>query len=267
MTLHYAVKNGNSIPVQAPRFAENSVNPYYCNDHQTIAVYCRATPEIIDKYLAPTPFKSVSDVFMIMFSDCTNHDGIEGAYQGVSFVFPVKHRDVIGGYHMFTYTDNTDIVLRNREVFGYPDKLASINILEENDKITCTCHIQKTGVSNGSKLIHLELDKSKPLGNSLDVPNMTPDIILKTMGRPEGPGILYELALSRDTSPDFTLKNKIEAQATVKLYENSENPLNEFSPIEVLGGVYTVGDFASTNENGWAKILEEVIPLEDYFKS
>lgn len=263
MNTKYDIKNGNSIPVQTPRIAENSVNPYSIPDQKSISIVCRTKQDIVDKYLSVTPFDSISDIFWITFDDSTNYDGVEGPYQTMSLVVPVVHKGIVGGYKMLTYNNNSDVVLRNREVFGYPDKFASIMIDEDDEKITCTCHLLATGLPMGKKLVHAELDKTQPVKISIDTYQMGPDIILKTMGRPEGPGILYELAMSRDTTPDYKLKDKKETKAAISLLGCETDPLDEFGPVEILGGVIIRGDFHSTEENGWPVINEEVIPLID----
>lgn len=267
MNKHKEVKNGNSIPVHAPRIAENSVNPYGCKNMKAVVVYCKGDKDILDKYFSITPFTCISDIFAIVFSDFENYDGIEGAYKTVSIIVPAEHKGLKGGYHLFTYNNNSDVIIRNREVFGYPDKFANIKMDDTGDHIMCTCHIRCTGALNGKKLIQVEVDKKNASDNTLDVPDLTPDILLKTMGNPEGEGLLYELALCRNEMADFKNTSESDVKASVQLYGSEVDPLDEFQPKEIIGAKYIVGDFVSTNENGWAQIREEVYSIDDYFKN
>ena len=264
--MEYMIKNGNTIPSIAPRISENFVNPYRCENMKAALLYCKGRKELIEKYLSVTPFQYVSDIFAILAADFANHDGPEGPYRFVSFVIPVEHNGMKGGYHMLTYNNNSDVVIRNREVFGYPDKLADIIMEDDADHFTCKCNIICTGALNGKKLIQIDIDKTASIHAPEGLPEFTPDIMLKTMGNPEGEGILYELALSRNELVDFEISSEKDCPGVVRLWGSEVDPLDELQPIEILGAKYVTGNFASTNENGWAVIREEVSSIDDYFK-
>ncbi|MEH7225748.1 acetoacetate decarboxylase family protein [Bacillus sp. JJ1566] len=246
----YKVPHGNNMPVQAPVF-DNPTVPYSCPNLKTLTAYCRTTPEMIQKYLEPTPFEYVSDQFVVSISDFGNASN--GSFYDVGIIIPVKYKDVVGGYYMFEYENTTWSCIAGRELWGYPKKFAEASLVEEDGKITAT--VTKDGVD----LIQLKMDLSEQLDHPIPAVQIYPHLLLYTLPRPDGPGILTQMVLSRDTSPDFVTKSRLEAPISVELNGLPNDPLDEFQPVEVLGGTYVIGDFHATEENGWAKILNKLI--------
>jgi acetoacetate decarboxylase len=258
MNRPFEVWNADNMPLQAPFYKSPSI-PYYCSDLRSINVYCRSTPEIIKKYLAPTPFEYISDNFIINFGDYTN--GTAATYHDIGIIVPVRYKDLVGGYYLFEYEDLASSVTAGRELFGYPKKFATIGMEEKDGKIVvCAYRDEK-------EIVHLEIDLNKEPINPLPKVPQYPHILLYTMPRHDGPGILTQKVLSRDSSPDFVTKSSTKGKATVKLsgYENFPiiEPLDELNPIEVYGASYTIGDYAATHENGWAKVVDVIIPDKD----
>ena len=54
----YEIQHGNNAPVHAPLIPSPFV-PYHCSDNRTATVYVEVEPEVIKKYLEPTPFEYV----------------------------------------------------------------------------------------------------------------------------------------------------------------------------------------------------------------
>ncbi|PWW31324.1 acetoacetate decarboxylase [Cytobacillus oceanisediminis] len=238
------------MPVQAPVFESPTV-PYHCPDLKTITAYCRTTPELIKKYLEQTPFEYISDHFILTIADFGNASN--GNFYDVGVIVPVKYKDVIGGYYLFEYENTTWSCIAGRELWGYPKKFADASLEEKDGKVTAA--VTKDGV----ELMRLEMDLNNSLEEALPETPIYPHLLLYTMPRPDGPGILTQMVLSRDTSPDFITKSRVEAPIEVNLQGLEHDPLDEFVPIEVFGGTYVIGDYYATEENGWAKILDKLI--------
>ena len=94
------------------------------------------------------------------------------------------------------------------------------------------------------------------------IPVQSPEIpepAIYAVPAPDGPYIFSQRVLSRDTSPDFVQKEYRAGFGVCELKGVSRNPLDEFTPARIYGASYDVGDFFSTPEHGWAKVIKEII--------
>lgn len=251
--------NGDNMPIQAP-FYKSPNNPQFCKDLKTISVYCRTKPEIIKKYLEPTPFEYVTDQFVISVGDYSN--GTAASFYDAGIIVPVRYKNVVGGYFLFEYEDLASSISGGRELWGYPKKAGEFSWKEDDGRI-------EVGVARENhEIIHISLDMCA--GAASELPNLTiyPHLLLWTMPKYGGPGIQCQKLLARDTSMDFALKTKKEAAAHVTLsgYEHFPiiEPLDELCPVEIYGARYTVGDYACTEQNGWASLVDVIIPDPDF---
>ena len=63
--------NGNNVPVQRPLIPTPFV-PYKCKNCRHVNIFAKADPEIIKKYLEPTPFEYVDNTILLYISDFKN---------------------------------------------------------------------------------------------------------------------------------------------------------------------------------------------------
>lgn len=259
MKSEFPIQWGDNMPVQAP-FYKSPNNPQYCKDRKTINVYCQGDEKTIRRYLEPTPFSYLTDQFILSFGDYSN--GTAASFFDAGIILPVRYKDVIGGYYLIEYEDLASSVSGGRELWGYPKKMADFSMTEEAGKITAAVSRE------GHEIIRIELDTNRGPQEALPELGSKPQLLLWTMPRYGGPGIQCQKILSRDTSVDFVVREEKEVFARVKLsgYENPPilEPLDEWNPIRIYGAQVAVGDYACTEENGWAKLVDVVIPDPDF---
>ena len=94
------IKLGNNMPVQAPLIPDPLV-PYECKDNKTLFAVCRGDEEQVRRYLEPTPFEFLSDIFVVSISDFTNSKKL--SFMDCAIVLPVKYKEIYGGYYLFEY--------------------------------------------------------------------------------------------------------------------------------------------------------------------
>ncbi|PWW31325.1 acetoacetate decarboxylase [Cytobacillus oceanisediminis] len=252
----YEVQNFWTVPIQAPLVDASCFPPFSCENCKTLTAYFRANPEIIKKYLVPPPFEYVSDIVYAYVSDFTNADPNDGYNQGFydsGLVIPVKYKGREGVHVLYEYENHDYAIAAGRELWGYPKKYAEASTKEEDGKVIGIVH------KNGKDIIRLEMDASKELTRPIAKPALFPHFQIKVDPKPDGPGIDSKKILSRDSSMDFVTKSYVEREIKVELQGIPLNRLDEFQPLEILGGTYTVGDFHCTMENGWAKVEEVLI--------
>lgn len=247
----YKVQNGNNNPIQAP-FYKSPFTPYKCTNFGSVSVYAEVEPELIKKYLEPTPFEYISSVFNISISDFSNTDGYGGFYD-CSFVIPVKYKDLIGGYTMFEYESEDFAIAAGRELWGYPKEYAKMDFIDSTEKVLATAS------KRGKEFVRIEFTKNSV--DKIEIPDvkLTPHLQVQVVPNAEGPGVFLKRVLQRDTSPDYKSRIYMEGETTLTLKFDGKNPLDEFASAKIIGGTYTRGEWASTEENGWAKVVDTLI--------
>ena len=63
----------------------------------------------------------------------------------------------------------------------------------------------------------------------------------------------------RDNSSTCKTISDTACKVKISLNSSDNDPLGDFTPLKVLGGGFSVTDFAATEENGWAKIIDTII--------
>lgn len=252
------IHNADNMPIQAP-FYKSPNNPQECPGLKTITVFCRIQPEIIKKYLEPTPFEYLTDQFIIQFGDYSN--GSAAAFYDAAIVIPVKYKDITGGYYLIEYEDLASSVIGGRELWGYPKKEATFSVTQKDNRIVGVVSREE------HEILRVEIDMDKTPNSKLPDISAYPNLLLWTLPRYDGPGIQSQKILSRDTSKDLVVKKTSEVWASVKLskYENLPvmEPLDEWNPVEVYGARYIEGDYYCTEERGWASLVDVIIRDKD----
>jgi len=251
----FKVENGYSSPIQAPLVNGSCLPPFECMDNKNLCAYFTVDPEVIKKYLVPTPFEYYSNVIYAYVSDWNNATCGDGTYHGFydsGIGIPVIYRGRKGIHILYEFEDRDYAICSGRELWGYPKKYADIQLEEKDNIIKASVH------KNGKDIIRLELDTSKTLVTPMARPVLFPHFQIKVILKPDGPGVEFRQILSRDPSADYVTKSYTEHPAKVFMDGVPYSRLDEFRPIEILGASWTVGDAYVTNETGWTHIEEAV---------
>jgi acetoacetate decarboxylase len=255
----FEVKDGNNIPIQCPMFL-NPLVPYECKNQPTLFAVCQGDEAIIRKYLSPTPFEYVSDIFLIAISDskkrvCLNFPDEKRPVMDCSLIFQVKYKGIRGGYTMFEYEDYDYAIAAGRDLWAYPKKYGKIIFSKKGQKV------KGVVIKEGKTIVQIETDLSKPVKN---LPKLTtyPHLNIQILLEPDGK-IFTKRIISRDTSPDYELISEECGETTVFLDGVIEklplDPLHELMPKKVLGGGVKVGNFLASEKNGWGKVIDTLI--------
>lgn len=255
----YEVQNGCNNPIQAPLFNDPLV-PYACTNMRSVSVWAEIDEALIKRYLKPTPFEYVSNVFNISVSDYMNATNCFAGFYDCSFTIPVKYKDIYGSYTMFEYESGDYYVALGREAWGYPKVLADMKFTESVEKVTASVS------KRGREFVYIEVDRKH--GQELQAPKavMYPHLLLQVIPRGEAPGgVLIKRVLKRDTSPDYRSRINITGNAALTLRFDGSNPLDEFSSAKVLCGTYSCGEYKATPEyNGWAHVVDTLVWPDEF---
>ncbi len=246
----FKIRNANNIPIQFPLYADPKV-PYECPGNRTLTVVCRTSPDVIKRYLEPTPFEYVDNHYHIYVGDFTGAE--TGAYWDAAVVIPVKYKDIVGGHFLVEFEDKDYSIAAGRELWGYPKKYGKCRMDETTDKVVAVC--EKDGV----EIIRLEMDKTKKLSAPLKKLKLHPHIQMQVIGKAEGPGVALSRILTRDSSADYVEESNVEHPCTVTLRSVDRNPVADFTPEEVLGGRFVKGNHRVSDAHGWATVVDTLI--------
>jgi len=240
-----AVAAANNMPIQAPLVPHPFV-PYEAKDQRILYAVCRGDEAAIRALLAPTPFDYVEDRFVVSVVDFTTC--VKCSFYDVAIVVPVRFGAMTGGHYVFEYEDNDAAIAAGRELWGYPKKYARIGMEEEGGRVAGWAE------RHGTRIVEVCVtpDEGAPMPPALDI---LPHLNVKAVPAADGPGCALRQVIARDTSPDLVMKARTAGRAEVKIAPVPGCPLDLFTPLEVLGGVYATADFYATEQNGWGRVV------------
>lgn len=242
----HRITNGNNMPVQAPLIPDPFV-PYECPDNATLAVLCRTDPDLLARYLEPTPFEPTGDTFVAYASDFLNCD--KAKYMDAGIVIPITCDGETGATYLFEYEDDDAAIAAGRDLWGYPKKYGEIAMTVDGDRAEASI------LRKGTTILSISADFSTE--TSFEMPPLAPHFNVHTQPGPAGE-VLSRRIIRRDTSADFQLKTRKLGTAKVKLASLPTDPLGEFADHEVIGAMLTIGDFYATEQNGWGELVRQL---------
>lgn len=243
--------SGNNMPVQSP-LVPNPLVPYYCKNSTTASVLVEFETDSIKRYLTSTPFDYVDDYALIYVNDFRGSEKLP--YMDGGIILHSRFENVTGGYYIFEYEDNDAAIAAGRELWGYPKKFGKMTLDRRGSEI------QGRASRNDEELIRIRIDLSQST-NTDPVPEFSPfpHLNIHTIPNPDGPGIFSQRIISRDNSMDCTTISKEFGSAEVDLFSTVEDPLGDLVIKKVHGGIFSVTDFAATNENGWGTVISTLV--------
>ena len=250
MITGFKIQNANNIPIQFPLYCDPKV-PYECPENKTLTVVCRTSPEVIKRYLEPTPFEYVDNHYHIYIGDFTKAE--TGGYWDAAIIIPVKYKNIVGGHFLVEFEDEDYSIAAGRELWGYPKKYGKSHIEYTDEKITAVCE------KDGIEIIRIEMDLTQNLYKPLKTLKLCPHIQMQVIGKAEGPGVALKRIIARDSSDDYLQESCVEHPCTVKLKSTDRTPVSDFEPEEVLGGRFVTGNHRITDAHGWGVVLDTLI--------
>ncbi|MCW5251371.1 acetoacetate decarboxylase family protein [Streptomyces sp. SHP 1-2] len=226
--------------------------PYWSKDLRTLSVYCRGDAANLAALLEPTPFEPADDRFVVQIADFGN--ATPGAFYDSGIVIPVRYKGTTAVTYFFEFEDQPWSVAFGREVWGYPKQYAEIELTDDEDGA------RGTVTRAGSQIFRIAMSARE--GHSADAwsdMRLYPHLQVHALPEANGPGFKTFEIISRDTSKDFVLRHKSFGPAEVDLSPALSVNGVELELVEVLGGEYSVGDYACTVENGISTVIDDLL--------
>ena len=223
-----------------------------CPKLRSLSVYIRGDRKQLEEMLEPLPFVLNDDRFVVTISDFRNQSHF--TYFDAAVLLPVRCGDVEGSTYYFEYEDNHETVASGREKWGYPKKFAKISM--EDDERGARGDV--TLFDETMFRIAVDFDEVSDNAVWRDY-KVFPHLQIRAVSDIYGPSFSAFDIISRDTSKDYELISKRYGKASVELGSSIAMNGRTLDIVEVLGGEYSVGNFASTRENGRAVAIASLI--------
>lgn len=221
---------------------------YFCEDLLSVNAYLRGDAAQLEELLKPTPFELADDRFIVNVADFTKKAGHQ--YFDAAVILQVKYGTSRGGMYYFEYEDHHGSVHAGRELWGYPKMYAEIAGTET------TTGFEAAVSMAGSTILELAFEENEAVDSSTwaDV-SAYPHLQVRAVPELSGRSFDSFDVLSRNTSLDYQLKKKTIGSAVVKFGRPIDVNGEPLVIVETLGAEMSVGDYASTLENGLPTIL------------
>ena len=231
---------------------------YRCPGMRSLSVFCRGRREQLEALLEPTPFELRDDRFLVSVADFSNVVNSRGSsdhpYYDAALVLPVRYGDVAGGSYYFEWENDNWQVISGRELWGYPKHFAAIEMIDGEFGV-------QSRVSLGDQ-VHLTADlifDGDTTNEAWSDTAFYPHLQVRAVPQINGPGFDSLDIITRNTSLDYELLERRRGRANVTLGESLRVGGERLEIVEVLGGEYSVGNFASTGANGTPTIVASLI--------
>jgi len=230
-------------------------------DAEMLMVFWETKPEII-KRLLPPPLKPAKRPIALAFVANYPRTNFDVAYLEGALFLRAEFNGEEGTYCLSMPVTNDIALALGREVYGYPKKMAKIELKRNGDLITglterrgirfVEISARMTGKFNADDALGI-------LGEIMGTGGERTGIAFnfKHFPAPEGGGFDYNPRLIRE-EVIFRPNNILIGEAEIKLKPSEYDPWAEVEVVRMLGAVYTVGN----NSMKKGKVVAEVDTIE-----
>jgi acetoacetate decarboxylase len=223
-----------------------------CPELRTLSVYVRGNRKQLEELLEPMPFVLNDDRFVVTISDFRNQSHF--SFFDAAVLIPVRYGDAEGSTYYYEFEDSHETVASGREKWGYPKKYAKIS-LEDDDR-----GAQGDVTLYDDTMFRIAVDFDQPSDSAAwrDY-KVYPHLQVRAVSDIYGPSFSAFDIISRDTSKDYEPISKRSGKASLELGSSIGIGGRALEIVEILGGEYSVGNFASTRENGRANVIASLV--------
>lgn len=223
-----------------------------CPGMRSLSIFVRGVRSELEALLKPTPFILTDDRFLISIADFSNHSHF--SYYDAAILLPVSINGIKGSTYYFEFEDNHETVASGREKWGYPKKFAHIEMQDDNEGVSAQVTLGKESILSAE----LRFDSSVDRSEWADF-QVFPHLQVRAISEISGPSFSQFDVISRDTSKDYELLSRQVGKASVELGAQIGLNGRSLTVVDVLGGEFSVGNFAATLENGQASLIASLI--------
>ena len=158
-----------------------------------------------------------------------------GAYHASALFIRARFEDIEGGFCCHCYMDNDAAVAAGREIWGFPKKLAQVELQESGEILRGT--VERGNIRIMTFCMNLlrngEASELPPLGNLFN---------LKRIPSPEKGASPEVEELTLIQYKHATTHRIVAGEGTVEFERSPSDPLHIFEPLEMVGAFYVEQD-------------------------
>lgn len=223
-----------------------------CKNLRSLAVYVRGDRKQLEELLEPTPFVLNDDRFVISIADFSNQSHF--SFYDAAVLLPVRYGEAEGSTYYFEFEDDHQTVASGREKWGYPKKFARISLQDDEKGARGEVSLYDETMFR----IAVNFDEAQDNVAWRDYKTF-PHLQARAISEIYGPSFSQFDIISRDTSKDYEPISKRFGKASVQIGPSIGINGRKLEIVETLGGEYSVGNFASTRENGRANVIASLV--------
>ncbi len=220
-----------AMPLTSPAYPPG---PYRFYNREFFIITYETDPDALEAVI-PAPLQFTEPIVKYEFLPMPDSTGA-GDYTASGQVIPVSFRGERGGYVHAVYIDCEAPVTGGRELFGFPQKLASPSLKVDKDTLLGVLKVGPFPVAVGTmgyKHRALPLEKVQ---QSL----ATPNYLLKIIPHVDGSVRICELV--RYQLGDIDVKGAWEGPAALELFHHALAPVAALPVVKVLSGMHILCD-------------------------
>jgi acetoacetate decarboxylase len=208
--------------------------PYRFAGREYLAITYRTDREMLER-VVPEPLEVIAPVVKFEFIRMPDSTGF-GAYNGCAQVITVRFRGETGSYTHLMFLDAHPPIAGGRELWGFPQKLASPSLRVERDTLVGALDFGPIRVATGTIGYKHEAVPAARVMSAL----AEPGFLLKILPHVDGTARTCELV--RYYLRDVVFKGAWTGPAALALYPHALAPVSELPVREVISSVHFVAD-------------------------
>ena len=220
-----------AMPLTSPSFPRG---PYRFVDREYLVITYRTDPAALER-VVPEPLQVAAPQVRFQFIRMPDSSGF-GEYRGAGQAIPVTYEGKPGTYVHSLFLDAGSPLAGGREIWGFPEKLATISFKVETDTLLGTLDYGRIRIATGTMGYKYEVRDADATKRDLDEPNY----LLKIVPHVDCTPRIVELVRYR--FEDVTLKGAWTGPAGLQLAQHALAPLSELPMREIVSAVHFVAD-------------------------
>ena len=220
-----------AMPLNNPSYPRG---PYHFYDREYFVVEYLTDPEAL-RAVVPEPLEIIEPIVKFEFIRLPDTTGF-GDFTECGQMIRVGFGSETGTYVHSMYLDDEAPIAAGREIWGFPQKLARLNLNHESEVLVGTMHFGSVPCAIGSMgYKHVELDPA-PVLRELGAPNFLIKIIPHVDGSPR----ICELVRYR--WQNISLKGAWSGPAALQLFPHAMANVSKLPVLKVLSGTHFIAD-------------------------
>jgi len=220
-----------AMPLTSPSFPPG---PYRFIDREYLVITYRTDPAALAR-LVPEPLQLAAPQVKFQFIHMRDSSGF-GEYKGAGQVIPVTYQGKPGNYTHSLYLDAGGSLAGGREIWGFPEKLATISFKVETDTLLGTLDYGRVRLATGS--MGYKYKSLDPATMRQDI--REPNLLLKIIPHVDCTPRICELV--RYNFEDVVIKGAWSGPAGLTLTRHALAPLSELPVLEVVSATHFIAD-------------------------